>query len=155
MVERGVEESGAGTNTHIEIRDVGGTFFISFNGVVQCSMDYSGHVLSTRTDRDVSVCFRSLFVFLQRSKDLVTGFSPFCVVDLTTHTRWLETLRIRFFGSSHESPLCHRCLSDSGHRAAHARFGAPRNRTNTMEFGAIFIFRLCTVILQRSMQIKR
>ena len=44
-----------GKSTHIEIRDVGGTFFVSFNGVVQCTMDHTGHVLHARTDRDVYV----------------------------------------------------------------------------------------------------
>ena len=44
-----------GKSTHIEIRDVGGTFFVSFNGVVQCTIDYTGHVLHARTDRDVCV----------------------------------------------------------------------------------------------------
>ena len=43
MVEHGVEESGAGKNTHIEIRDVVGTFFVSFNGVVQRTIDYTGY----------------------------------------------------------------------------------------------------------------
>ena len=36
-----------GKSTHIEIRDVLGTFFVSFNGVVQCTIDYIGHVLPT------------------------------------------------------------------------------------------------------------
>ena len=44
-----------GKSTHIKIRDVGGTFSSSFNGVVQCTIDYSGHVLPARTDRDVYV----------------------------------------------------------------------------------------------------
>jgi hypothetical protein len=44
-----------GKSTHIEIRDVGGTFSVSFNGVVQCTVDYTGKVLSARTDRDVYV----------------------------------------------------------------------------------------------------
>ena len=44
-----------GKSTHIEIRDVGGTFFVSFNGVVQCTIDYIGRVLHARTDRDVYV----------------------------------------------------------------------------------------------------
>ena len=39
-----------GTSTHIEIRDVGGTFSVSFNGVVQCTTDYTGQVLPARTD---------------------------------------------------------------------------------------------------------
>ena len=57
MVEHGVEESGpiqevqdctcecprsqagTGKNTHIEIRDAVGTFFVSFNGEVQCTTD--------------------------------------------------------------------------------------------------------------------
>ena len=42
-----------GKSTHIEIRDVGGTFFVSFNGEVQCTIDYTGHVFHPRTDRDV------------------------------------------------------------------------------------------------------
>ena len=41
-----------GKNTHIEIRDVGDTFSFSFNGVVHCTIDYSGHVLPTRTGRE-------------------------------------------------------------------------------------------------------
>ena len=60
MFEHGVEKSGAGKNTHIEIRDVVGTFFVSFNGVVQCTIDCSGHVLPTRTDRDVYVIAQCL-----------------------------------------------------------------------------------------------
>ena len=32
-----------GRAPHIEIRDVVGTFFVSFNGVVQCTIDYTGH----------------------------------------------------------------------------------------------------------------
>ena len=44
-----------GKNTHIEIRDVVGTFFASFNGVVQCTIDCTGHVLHARIDRDVYV----------------------------------------------------------------------------------------------------
>ena len=45
-----------GKSTHIEIRDVGGTFFISFNGVVQCvRFFFFGHVLHAHTDRDVYV----------------------------------------------------------------------------------------------------
>ena len=36
-----------GKSTHIEIRDVGGsTFSVSFNGVVQCTIDYTGHVFA-------------------------------------------------------------------------------------------------------------
>ena len=42
-------------STRIEIRDVGGTFSVSFNGVVQCTTDYTGQVLPARTDRDVYV----------------------------------------------------------------------------------------------------
>ena len=42
-----------GKSTHIEIRDVVGTFCVSYNGVVQCTKDYTGHVLHARTDRDV------------------------------------------------------------------------------------------------------
>ena len=38
-----------------EILVVGGTFFVSFYGVVQCPKDRSGHVLHARTDRDVYV----------------------------------------------------------------------------------------------------
>ena len=38
-----------------EIRDVVGTFSFSFNGVAQCTIDYTGHVLHARTDRDVYV----------------------------------------------------------------------------------------------------
>ena len=44
-----------GKSTHFEIRDVGGTFSVSFNGVVQCTIDYTCHVLHARTDRDVYV----------------------------------------------------------------------------------------------------
>ena len=44
-----------GKNTHVEIRDVGGTFFVSFNGVVQCTIDSTGHVLHARADMDVHV----------------------------------------------------------------------------------------------------
>jgi hypothetical protein len=44
-----------GQSTHIEIRVAGGTFSVSFNGVVQCTTDYTGHVLPARTDRDVYV----------------------------------------------------------------------------------------------------
>ena len=44
-----------GKNTHIEICGVGGTFCFSFNGVVQCTVDDTGHVLYARSDRDVHV----------------------------------------------------------------------------------------------------
>ena len=44
-----------GKSSRIEIRDVGGTFSVSFNGVVQCTTDFSGQVLLARTDRDVYV----------------------------------------------------------------------------------------------------
>ena len=37
---------------HKETHDVDGTFFVMFNGLVQCTMDYAGHVLHARTDRD-------------------------------------------------------------------------------------------------------
>ena len=50
----GVEESGAGKNTHVEIRDVGGTFFVSFNEEVQCTIDYTGHVLPALTEMCMS-----------------------------------------------------------------------------------------------------
>ena len=43
-------QAGAGKSTHIEIRDVGGMFFVSFNRVVQCTIDYTCHVLHARTD---------------------------------------------------------------------------------------------------------
>ena len=39
-------------STHIEIRDVVGTFFVMFSRVVECTMRYTGHVLHARTDRD-------------------------------------------------------------------------------------------------------
>ena len=39
-----------GTSTHIEIRDVGGTFSVSFNGMVQCTTDYTDQVWPARTD---------------------------------------------------------------------------------------------------------
>ena len=39
-------------NTHNEIQDVDGTFFVTFNGLLQCTMDYTDHVLHARTDRD-------------------------------------------------------------------------------------------------------
>ena len=48
-------QAGTGKSTHVEIRDVGGTFFVSSNGVVQCRTDYSGHVLHARIDRDMYV----------------------------------------------------------------------------------------------------
>ena len=37
-----------GKSTHIEIRDVGDTFSMSFNGEVQCTTDCAGHVLPAR-----------------------------------------------------------------------------------------------------------
>ena len=40
---------------YFEIFAGGGTFFVSFNGVVQCPKDTSGHVLHARTDRDACV----------------------------------------------------------------------------------------------------
>ena len=39
-------------STHIEIRDVVGTFFVMFSRVVECTMRYTGHVLHARTDRE-------------------------------------------------------------------------------------------------------
>ena len=46
-----------GKSTHIENRDcsVRFFFFFEFNGVVQCTIDFTGHVLHARTDRDVYV----------------------------------------------------------------------------------------------------
>ena len=38
--------------THNEIRDVDGTFFVTFNGLLQCTMDFSDHVLHAHSDRD-------------------------------------------------------------------------------------------------------
>ena len=38
--------------THNEIHDVDGSFFVTFNGLLQCTMDYTDHVLHARTDRD-------------------------------------------------------------------------------------------------------
>ena len=40
-------QAGLGKSTHIEIRDVRGTFFVSFNGVVQCTIDYRSCVART------------------------------------------------------------------------------------------------------------
>ena len=44
-----------GKSTHIENRDVVGKFSFSFNGVVQCAIDHTGHLLHACTDRDVYV----------------------------------------------------------------------------------------------------
>ena len=38
--------------THKEIHDVDGTFFVTFNGLLQCTMDETDHVLHACTDRD-------------------------------------------------------------------------------------------------------
>ena len=38
--------------THNEIHDVDGTFFVTFSGLLQCTMDYTDLVLHARTDRD-------------------------------------------------------------------------------------------------------
>ena len=38
--------------THNEIHDVDGTFFVTFNGLLQHTMDETDHVLHARTDRD-------------------------------------------------------------------------------------------------------
>ena len=48
-------QAGTGKSAHIEIRDVVGTFSFSFNGEAQCTIDFTGHVLHARTDRDVYV----------------------------------------------------------------------------------------------------
>ena len=53
MVEHGVEESGAGEE-HSHSRFVM-LVVRSFNGEVQCTIDYTGHVLHARTDMDVYV----------------------------------------------------------------------------------------------------
>ena len=48
-----------GTSTHIEIRDVGGTFSVSFNGMVQCTtvfFFFTGQVLPARTDYTSVTC---------------------------------------------------------------------------------------------------
>ena len=45
-----------GTSTHIEIRDVGGTFSVSFNGMVQCTTVFTGQVLPARTDYTSVTC---------------------------------------------------------------------------------------------------
>ena len=38
--------------THNEIHDVDGTFFVTFNELMQCTMDYTDHVLHACTHRD-------------------------------------------------------------------------------------------------------
>ena len=43
-----------GTSTHIELRGVGGTFSVSFNGMVQCTTVFTGQVLPARTDYTMS-----------------------------------------------------------------------------------------------------
>ena len=83
---------GARKNTHIEIRDVVGTFFVSFNGEVQCTTDYIDHVLPALTGMCMSairgtlhssetfgvsahgvICVELLVVpFCQSGQDLVT-----------------------------------------------------------------------------------
>ena len=35
-----------------EIHDADGTFFVTFHGLLQCTMDFSDHVLHSHTDRD-------------------------------------------------------------------------------------------------------
>ena len=62
-----------GKSTHIEIRDVGGTFFVSFNVVVQCTIDCTGHVLPARTDRDVYVIDP-----WHSASDVTCPFTVFC-----------------------------------------------------------------------------
>jgi len=48
----------AAKSTHFAIRDAVGTFFVSFNRVVQCTIDCAGHVLHART---MTVMCRSVF----------------------------------------------------------------------------------------------
>ena len=57
----------------LRIRDVGSTFFVSFNRVVQCTIDYTGHVLHAQC---------------------CVAFSP-CSVDQLTLTRWLKPSVLR------------------------------------------------------------
>ena len=38
--------------THKEIHDDNGTFIVTFNGLLQCTMDYTNHVLHACSDRD-------------------------------------------------------------------------------------------------------
>ena len=45
-----------GTSTHIEFRDVGSTFSVSFNGMVQCTPVFTGQVLPARTDYTSVTC---------------------------------------------------------------------------------------------------
>ena len=49
-------QAGTGKSTHIEIRDAGGTFSVSFNGVERNTIHYIGYVLHARTDCDVFPC---------------------------------------------------------------------------------------------------
>ena len=44
-----------GKSTHVEIRNVRVTCFVSFNGEVQCTIDYTRHVLHARIDSNVFV----------------------------------------------------------------------------------------------------
>ena len=45
-----------GTSTHIKIRDVGGTFSVSFNEMVQCTTGFTGQALPARTDYTSVTC---------------------------------------------------------------------------------------------------
>ena len=119
-----------GKSTHIEIRDVGGTFSVSFNGEVQCTIDDTGHVLHARTDRDVYV-------------------SDPWHTDSLSH----ETVHILLHGSRphHSSALSHCPFHENPHghlssdcawtRAAYARCAAARARLVIL-LDAIFTFRL-------------
>ena len=122
MLQHVVVESGARKNAHIEICDVVGTFFVSFNGVVQCTIDCSGHMLPTRTDRDVCVCViaqcLSLIPCVFEVLDCNSVHSPFlCHWDPRTNA-WLKPW-IQFIWNWFQHCWLMHLIAVPGHRDTH------------------------------------
>ena len=104
-----------GKSTHVEVREVVGTFFVSFNGVVQCTIDCTGHVLDARADRDVYASDP-----WHTAHDVTLSFHPDSFsIDSLSH----KTVHILLHGSSHlvgeqdSSALDH-------HESPHAKLSA-------------------------------
>ena len=92
-------------STHIEIRDVVCTFFVSFNGEVQRTMDFFGHVLPARTDRMCMSAIRGTLHQTWFDSALVSaswyavafGVSAHGVISVLSDSHSVELLLVPFF----------------------------------------------------------